>query len=539
MTNVAHSLQDVHIPDAMNTLRIALRFLIRCGIPLFWLSIATAGYGNTSSHQSLHDVYLANTEHELHIYRIYGKEPGKTIMLIGGIQGDEPGGYLTADLYADISLKRGNLIVVPRANFYSILLNQRNGMTGDMNRKFAEKDDAARSMEQEIVAILKRLIGEADCLLNLHEGSGFFNPEWKNDQENPDRFGQSIIYDAKSYYAEKKRRTIELESLATRITEKVNRQVTNRRYRFRPNNHNSVADDTRHFEQRKSATYYALTQEGIPAFGIETSKAISSNSEKVAFQKMVVNAFMEEFDIIPETPGLHIENTKIDYILVKINGGLPYAVPSGTGLQIESGDEVVVTDIIANYDRGLAADFVGMGSRNDTNLPFRIAQPTKVLIRKDAETCGWVDIGIGTGAAANISVRTGEQPSPSSPAATETSTVTKPLPLSELKAEQLVVDVNGELLFVAEGEEIGVAGNMMLIIKGVRSNISRLDHDIAVNLKGFAPPKAKNNGNDINYPIYPIQDLWVRYSEKREGIRYPISTTYNDREIGKFWIRIN
>jgi len=516
----------------MTIQRVAVIIVIFC-IFTCRSSTASAESQSPANHQSLHDVYLANSEHELHIYRIYGKEPGKTIMLMGGIQGDEPGGYLTADLYADINLKRGNLIVVPRANFYSILLNQRNGMTGDMNRKFADQDDAARNMEQEIVTILKKLIGEADCLLNLHEGSGFFNPEWKDDQENPERFGQSIIFDAKSYHSTKRGRSIDLEGLAVRISEKVNREVGNPRYHFRPNNHNTVSDDTRHPEQRKSATYYALTQEGIPAFGIETSKAIRSNAEKVGFQKMVVNAFMEEFGIIPETPGQHIEPVKLDYILVKINGALPYAVPSGTTLTVASGDEVAVTDIIADNNRGLTADFLEMGSRNDTKLPFRIAQATKIVIRKDAETCGWVDLALSTGAVAGKTAGAfGPSPAP------ETKRSDNQILLSELKAEQLVVDVNGKLVFIQEGEEIGVAKDMMLTIKGVRSNISRLDNDILVNLKGFAPPKAKNDGNDINYPIYPAQDLWVRYSEKKDGIRYPISTTYEDREIGKFWIKI-
>ena len=459
-------------------------------------------------------------------------------MLVGGIQGDEPGGYLTADLYADITLKSGNLIVVPRANFYSILLNQRNGMTGDMNRKFADKDDVERSMEQEIVTILKKLIGEADCLLNLHEGSGFFNPEWKDEQENPDRFGQSIIYDAQSYLAEKKHLTLELENLATRITEKVNQQIANPRYQFRPNNHNSVANDSRHLEQRKSATYYALTQENIPAFGIETSKAITSNSEKVSLQKLVVNTFMEEFGIIPETPGAHIENTKLDYILVKINGGLPYAVPNGTKLQIESGDEVIITDIIANYDRGLAADFLGMGSRNDTQLPFRIAQPTKIIIRKDSETCGWIDIAVRTEPAPDITSSIAEQQPPAISDGTAVKAPEKQLAESNLKAQQLLVNVNGDLLYVAEGGEIAVPKDKLLIIKGVQSNISRLDSDIMINLKGFAPPKAQNDGNDINFPVYPEQDLWVRYSENKNGIRYPISTTFKSREVGRFWLKV-
>ena len=72
--------------------------------------------------QMEHTVYFQNTAYELNIYRIYGSEPGKTLMLIGGIQGNEPGGFLSADSYADMKLKKGNLIVVPRANFYSIIM---------------------------------------------------------------------------------------------------------------------------------------------------------------------------------------------------------------------------------------------------------------------------------------------------------------------------------------------------------------------------------------------------------------------------------
>ena len=40
------------------------------------------------------------------------------MLIIGGIQGDEPGGFLSADSYADIKLDKGNLIVIPRTNFY-------------------------------------------------------------------------------------------------------------------------------------------------------------------------------------------------------------------------------------------------------------------------------------------------------------------------------------------------------------------------------------------------------------------------------------
>lgn len=460
-------------------------------------------------------------------------------MLIGGIQGDEPGGYLTADLYADITLQQGNLIVVPRANFYSILFNQRNGMTGDMNRKFGNKEDSKKNMEQEIVTILKKLIGEADCLLNLHEGSGFYHPEWINKMENPGRYGQSIIYDAKTYVSKKTQQTLDLEGLAQRVIDRVAPQIENPRFHFKPNNHNTVSDETKHLEQRQSATYYALTWANIPAFGVETSKSIKANSEKVALQKLVVNSFMEEFDIIPETPGPHLEKTELDYVLIKINDGLPYAVPNGSKIQIDSGDEVVITDIIANFDRGLAADFVDMGSYNDTKLPFRIAQATKVLIRKDAETCGWVDILVKPDTMVANSTKdqqTGNQAVASS--SSSISKTKKEVSIDELRIEKLLIHVNGELKFVSEGSEIAVPKDKVLIIKGAQSNISRLDKDILANLKGFAPPKSKNDGNDINYPIYPSQDLWVRYSENKQGIRYPVNATYKDKKIGKFWIRL-
>src|SRR5271157_2798948 len=68
-------------------------------------------------------IYFKGTEAELEVHFINGETPGPTLLLLGGIQGDEPGGYLAADLYADISLKKGNMIVVPRANFSSIVGN--------------------------------------------------------------------------------------------------------------------------------------------------------------------------------------------------------------------------------------------------------------------------------------------------------------------------------------------------------------------------------------------------------------------------------
>ena len=65
-------------------------------------------------------------------------ENNNTLLVIGGIQGDEPGGFNAASLLVThYKITKGNLWVVPNLNFMSILKRSR-GPYGDMNRKFAD-----------------------------------------------------------------------------------------------------------------------------------------------------------------------------------------------------------------------------------------------------------------------------------------------------------------------------------------------------------------------------------------------------------------
>lgn len=473
---------------------------------------------NSSYAKIHHEVFLANTDHELNVYRIIGETPGRTIMIIGGIQGDEPGGYLTADLYADVNLKKGNLIVVPRANFYSILLNRREGLTGDMNRKFGT-DKKPTDLEEEIVAILKYLIAESDCLLNLHEGSGFYAPRWISSMENPKRYGQSIIFDAPVFKKPNSDQTIYLKELAEKVTKKVNSRIDNERYRFKVNNHDTLSEASLHLEQRTSATYYALTKGHIPAFGIETSKSIKSLEEKIHMHKLVINAFMEEFGIIIDTPGIKVEKPKMDYLIVKINDNHPLALPHGAVLSLKVGDEVTVTDVVANYKRGLAVDIRGWGTANDSNVPFRFSKPTRIVVKKDAKMCGWIDLF---------------EESPGAPP--KDSPITSQ---EELRAEKFLINVENTLKTIPAGETLTTTKRARLILQGVKTNIAHVDNDVAVNFKGFSPPKQVNDGNDLLFPIYPDRDLLVRFSENRQGKRYPVEALYQDKIIGKFWIEIS
>jgi len=197
----------------------------------------------------VHSVYFEGTDHELNVYRIHGEELGKTLLLIGGIQGDEPGGFLSADHYADISLAKGSLIVVPRANFQSIVLNRRK-INADMNRKFSEEQGT--SYETKIVTILKQLVAESDGLLNLHDGSGFYSEKWENADRNPLRYGQSIIADCEIYKNPASGETVDLGSMARSVIERINRAIKEPGHHFHFSNHKTRAADSLHKEQRKS-----------------------------------------------------------------------------------------------------------------------------------------------------------------------------------------------------------------------------------------------------------------------------------------------
>ena len=462
---------------------------------------------SSSSTQQL--TYFQGTESELNVYKIHGVEKGKTMLIIGGIQGNEPGGYLAADLYVDMSLKKGNLIVVPRANFYSIVRNQR-GVNGDMNRRFtgfSEEDS-----DDRIVNVLKQLMAESDYLLNLHDGSGFYSEKWESNLRNPKRYGQSIIADCDQYQA-KKRKIVKLGDMARKVCKTVNSQIENQDYHFRFNNHRTANADTIHAEQRRSATYYALTQHEIPAFGIETSKNIPSYKLRVKFQTMIINAFMKEFEIVPEHPKIYLDPPKLEYLVVKINKADPLVVYDKQNLYVRKGDFVEVSHIEANYERGLSVDILKVGNSNDYRKSLQIKKPTEIIVKKDKYHCGGVSILLDR-----------EKPEY---AATKSSV--PPL------MKYLIIKSNQVTRVVKNGEHMKVVRGDLLKINDVITTFTD-QRAVKVNFKGFVGDKLNNTGEDRGYLIDTSKNLWKRYSKGGQGIQYPVVVTFNNKEIGKVWI---
>ncbi len=468
--------------------------------------------------QKTHTVFYEGTEHELHVYRVYGRKPGKTLLLIGGIQGDEPGGFLAADFYADLSLEKGNLIVVPRANFPSILKQMRD-INEDMNRKFA--DDTETDYEARVVKVLKRLIHESDCLLNLHEGSGIYSSQWKTSMINPARFGQSIIADTDVFEDKVRGIKINLKEMAEKVIKKVNSHIKNSKYFFHFNNHRTRTKDSIHKEQRKSATYYALYSCEIPGFGIESTKTLPLE-QKVRQPVYAINEFMKLLDIIPESPGVDLKKPKLQYMVISVNSSIPVVVENMQHIEIKKGDTIELIDIKANYKRGLSADILGCGSRfNDMHKKIVIVEQTRISIKKDFYPCGsvFIDFRRKGGTCRKC------------PFVYKSSNLQK-----SLFSVMYRVNINGKRYIVKNDGHIELCrGDMFEIEDAVSDGLD--PSDLIVNLKGFVGNPRNNTGEDRGYTIDTAKNVLRKaYSLKKQGKHYKVITTLHNKQVGRFYI---
>jgi hypothetical protein len=471
-------------------------------------SVALAG-------QRTHTVFFQGEKNELNVYRIFGSKPGKTLLIIGGIQGDEPGGFLAADFYADFSLEKGNLIVVPRANFPSILKKERQ-INQDMNRKFM--DDTTLNYEAKVVDVLKKLICESDCFLNLHEGSGFYSPTWITVDRNPKKYGQSVIADDAILYPGENLASVDLKAMAQQVIDKINEKIEDEVFHFHFNNHRTNHLDTSHKEQRRSATYYAMDVCKIPAFGIESAKVLPLE-QKVRQHIYAINGFMEMLDILPQTPGIDLQKPQMTYMIISINDAIPVVVGKMHRLKINRGDTIQVHDIVANYERGLSVDVLGVGNDfNDMKKKLVINEPTRIEAKKDFYACGSVFLDFDDTIDKGSKLLAG--------AANEADTI------------RYKLKVNGRTLIAENYSHVNIQLGDKLIIEDILTG--DIDpSEYVVNFKGFVGNSSVNTGEDRGYVIDTGAGvLMPRYSLGKKGRHYYVVTTLAGNEVGKIYIDI-
>ena len=478
---------------------------------LFLLLVALA-WPDSARAQREHLVYFQDTPYQLDVYKIYGRKDGPTIMIVGGIQGDEPGGFLSADLYIDLSLRRGNLLIVPRANFNSILQFKR-GPNGDMNRKFG--DTAKDDYDSRIVRILEELMAESDLLLNLHDGWGFYRPVYESKSANPMRYGQSIISDCEVFVSPETGRKLELGRTARRVIDRINEQIDNPAYHFHYMNTRTDENGSPYSEQRTSATFFALNQYGIPAFGVETSKNLPDIETKVLHHNLAINAFMDLFGLEPEQPSIYLEKPKLEYLVVAINNQIPAAVRDGQTLHLRPGDAIEVVHVEANYDRGLSVDILGLGTINDFRQSFSITKPTVIVAQKDHIRFGRVNVAL-----------------------TEAGAPAAPKPPPTFNVKSFLVEVEGRPQKTPDGGHLDLIDGDLFKLVDIETEGPLPSGDLDVNFKGFVADKVNNTGEDRGAVIHTARDLMARYSLSKTDKVYEVLVEHNRKVLARMTVNL-
>lgn len=221
-----------------------------------------------------------------------GDGEGPTILVIGGIQGDEPGGFHAASLLATrYNISNGSLWIVPNLNFPAIIKRSR-GPNGDLNRKFAaiKADDPERDLVKRIKEII--LDPNVDMVLNLHDGSGFYRKTYIDKKYNPYRWGQSVIIDQEVLEGVENGNLLEL---ADNVVQDANAAINDEKKAYRVKNTKTKDGNV---EMSKSLTYFVINN-GKPAFGVEASKSLNK-AERVSSHLHVLEAFMDRLNITHE-----------------------------------------------------------------------------------------------------------------------------------------------------------------------------------------------------------------------------------------------
>ena len=220
-------------------------------------------------------------------YKLEGEKEGPTLLVFGGIHGNEPGGYFSASILAKhYSIRTGNIWVIPNTNKESIL-KYRRSINGDLNRKFAKisKNDPDFPIIKEVKTLITD--PQVDIILNLHDGHGFFRQQYLSTMFNPAAWGQTCVIDQLTL--DNNNSYKDLGCIAEKVSKKLNEHLLQNHHSFNVRNTQTKKKKN---EMQHSLTYFAINNNKA-AFAIETSKELKTTEQKVYYQLRAIEAFMQ------------------------------------------------------------------------------------------------------------------------------------------------------------------------------------------------------------------------------------------------------
>jgi hypothetical protein len=199
---------------------------------------------------------------------------------------------------------------------------------------------------------------------------------------------------------------------------------------------------------------------------------------------------------------MYLDPPKLKFIVMSVKDKNPMTVPNNTHIHLNMGDEIEITHVESNYERGLAVDVLNYGSLNDLRKKIRINEDTRIIIYKDKFIAG--NIGVIVGETDLISSSQSSKISP-----------------DYRGFDYILLEVNNNKSFFSVNEVINLTkGDVIKIINTVPGieNFS----DLRINFYGYVPPGRENSNiaRDIGYAIDTENDLQSRYSKEGKGEKY-------------------
>jgi len=432
----------------------------------FWVSLALLLLASAAHADRVEHVFFQGTQYPLAVVFIQGERPGPTVMVQGGIQGDESAGFLTAQALSLSRVLAGNLIVVPRANVPSIHLRQRQ-IYVDMNRRFDQEHN--RFYEDRVARVIRFLLAQSNAFIHLHEGSGFHRNTWEDGLRNPNRWGQSIIVDTLSFEG-----GIDLAGTAMQVIEEINREIEPADYRFTLFNTRTFdAASPYRSEMRKTLTFYALTALRIPAFAVEVSKEIKDLDWKVRHQLLATTRLLMRcgVEIVPpELPAVGQAALAEREARVRINGSV---LGGGGTIRLSPGATLAVEPAARPANPFSPALAVFASDRPGVNL---LAAPRMAL-----EAFNDLELRADGRRLFKASVRwSGRLP-----------------PKFRGPEPVFVCWLNGSPRFIKNGQSLRAVAGDQLILEGVWGSKRKE----ILNFKGFVANPRANDGQDMGYEV--------------------------------------
>ena len=206
-------------------------FLLGLLVPAIWAESVPLVASERPAISRFSGKIAEGTKWETEYYVVDSGKKGATVLIVGGMHGNEPAGSRAAEQILNWPISSGKLLVIPRANVLALKANtrltpDRPEAEGNLNRNFPKddsEDEYRVAPRGELAAALWRFAFKArpDWVLDLHEGYEFHRSH-KPPPGKKKSVGSSIIY----------RGGEKMDPLAVRVIAAADATVTNPDRRF-------------------------------------------------------------------------------------------------------------------------------------------------------------------------------------------------------------------------------------------------------------------------------------------------------------------